>query len=216
VAMKDITMTTEVEAATKTLNSLMDQREQLLGRSARLTSDRQALAYAAHTGDAKAKERLRKLNEESITHNAELESLDAAIAEATQRLATVKDAEVQQADRAQAAQLRDKLAKFKELGEVLDDCFVDFKSAAIEMKQVVDEIHRLGCATPDDQLYEVNCDLAFKTAVQGTPFWSQDFPALRSHERKTFRSLVAAWASSIEANIERRLGEQSRTTEAAA
>ena len=61
----------------------------------------------------------------------------------------------------------------------------------------------------------MNCDLAFKTAVQGTPFWSQDFPAMRSHERKTFRSLVASWASSIEAHINARLGEPAKEEHAA-
>jgi hypothetical protein len=209
-------MTTEVETATKTLNDLMDTRDQLVGRSAKLVSDRQTVAYAAHTGDKGAKERLRKINDESMLHNAELESVDAAIVEATNRLAAAQRDEALAADRANALALRTQLEKFVTLGEVLDDCFVDFKSAAIELKQVVDEIHRLGCATPDNQLFKVNADLAFKTAVQGTPFWSQDFPTLRSHERKTFKSLVDNWAAQIERNITARLGtEQKQQTEAA-
>jgi hypothetical protein len=40
--------------------------------------------------------------------------------------------------------------------------------------------------------FKVNADLAFKTAVQGTPFWSQDFPALGHSQKKTFKSLVDA------------------------
>jgi hypothetical protein len=115
---------------------------------------------------------------------------------------------VQAADRANALALREKLAKFVELGLVLDDCFADFKSAAIEMKQVLDDIHNLGQATPTAQSFKVNCDLAFKTAVQGTPFWSQDFPVLGCGQKKTFGSLVKSWSANIEANIAARLGEK--------
>lgn len=208
-------MTTELEQATATLNDLLDQRDQLVGRIAKLTADRQGISYAAHTGNKDAKDRLRKLNDQTVINNIELETIDAAIAEANQRLDAAKSAEAQAAEVADAQALQVKLAKFKELGEVLDDCFVDFRTAALEMKQVVDDIHRLGCAIPDNQLYKVNCDLAFKTAVQGTPFWNQDFPAMRSHERKTFRSLVVSWGSSIEAHINAKLGEPAKEEHAA-
>jgi hypothetical protein len=123
---------------------------------------------------------------------------------------TAQVAEALASDKAQALQLREKLAKFVELGLVLDDCFADFKSAAVEMKAVVDDIHALGCATPDNQLFRVNCDLAFKTAVQGTPFWSHDFPAMSSTQRKTFGSLVKSWSAAIEANVAARLGEKKK------
>jgi hypothetical protein len=73
------------------------------------------------------------------------------------------------------------------------------------MKQVLDDIHNLGQQTPTAQTFEVNCDLAFKTAVQGTPFWSQDFPALGYGQKKTFRSLVESWSANIESNIAARL-----------
>jgi hypothetical protein len=57
-------------------------------------------------------------------------------------------------------------------------------------------------------MFKVNCDLAFKTAVQGTPFWSQDFPALGHGQKKTLKSLVDSWSANIEANIAARLGEK--------
>ena len=91
------------------------------------------------------------MNDQTVINNIELETIDAAIAEANQRLEAAKTAEAQAAEVADAQALQVKLAKFKELGEVLDDCFVDFRTAALEMKQVVDEIHRLGCAIPDNQ-----------------------------------------------------------------
>jgi hypothetical protein len=74
------------------------------------------------------------------------------------------------------------------------------------MKSVLDDIHNLGQPNPTAQQFTVNADLAFKTAIRGTPFWNQDFPALRDFEKKTFGSLVENWSANIEANIERRLG----------
>lgn len=200
-------MTETAEAATRIIAELEDKRETLIGRSAILRKEREALAYSAHVGDKGAKEKLRSVNDAEVTNNMELANVEFALTEANQRLDAAKTAEAQAAEIANAQALQVKLAKFRELGDVLDDCFVDFRTAALEMKAVVDEIHRLGCSIPDNQLYKVNADLAFKTAIQGTPFWSQDFPAMRSHERKTFRSLVQSWAGSIEAHINARLGD---------
>jgi hypothetical protein len=65
------------EHSTKALNDLLDPREQHIGHAAKLAADLQKISFSAHTGDAKARDRLRKLNDESILHNAELESVDA-------------------------------------------------------------------------------------------------------------------------------------------
>jgi hypothetical protein len=179
-----------------------------LGRTRLLTEQRKQLAYAANVGDKAAKAKLTAINTEVATHGSEIENVEFALMEARARLKAAQQAEAASTDKAKALQLREKLAKFVELGMVLDDCFADFKSAATEMKSVVDDIHKLSCATPDNQLFRVNCDLAFKTAVQGTPFWSHDFPAMSPANRKTFGSLVKSWSNAIEANIAARLGEK--------
>lgn len=203
-------MTTPIEQAEKDLRHLQDQRETLRGRTKALSVQRQQISHAAYTGNAKAKAQLDKLNAETTTMDLELENIGAAIAEAQSILGNAKVNEAQSADRAKALALRDKLAKFQELGAILDDCFADFKSAALEIKTVLDDIHQLGCDAPTSQLFKVNADLAFKTAVQGTPFWSQDFPALAPSQRKTFASLINAWSVAIAINIERRLGTDTK------
>jgi hypothetical protein len=203
-------MTKEIEKANRDLNSLEEQREALFSRARLLSKERDAIAFAALTaGDKKAKDRLREINLEDIGLTANLTSVEAALTVARANLANAKAAEAQAADKANALALREKLKKFVELGLILDDCFADFRSAAIEMKQVLDDIHNLGQVSPTAQMFRVNCDLAFKTAVQGTPFWSQDFPAMSPSQKKTFGSLVKSWSANIEANIERRLGENS-------
>jgi hypothetical protein len=203
-------MTTAIEKAERDLNNLEEQRETLFSRAKLLSKERDQIAFAALTaGDKKAKARLSEINAEDTGLAASIASVEAALAVARVNLETAKGAEAIASDKANALALRDKLAKFVELGLVLDDCFVDFRSASLEMIQVLSEIHTLGQAAPTVQQFKVNCDLAFKTAVQGTPFWSQDFPALGYGQKKTFKSLVEAWSTNIEANIAARLGEKS-------
>src|SRR6267142_4787874 len=137
----------KVEQAEKDIRDLEDQKENILGRSKALAQQRQQISHAAYTGNAKAKQALDKLNAETNLVDLELENIIAAIQEAHRILAAVKQAEAIAADRTNALALREKLKKFVELGLILDDCFADFKSAALEMKTVVDDIHALGCAT---------------------------------------------------------------------
>jgi hypothetical protein len=199
---------TEVETATKTLNDLMDTRDQLVGRSAKLVSDCQAVAYAAHTGDKGARERLRKINDESVLHNAELEGVDAAITEANARLAAAQRNEVRTADRTNAEQLRAKLSRFTELGLTLDDCITDFVGAANEMNAVLNDIHALGCPSPNAAQMRVLGTLAVKSFVMQIPWTSKEWEHLPPNQRKTFASLVAGWRDMIDSNIAARLGDQ--------
>jgi hypothetical protein len=200
-------MTANIEKAERDLNNLEEQRETLFSRAKLLSKERDQIAFAALTaGDKKAKDRLREISMEDISLSSNLASVEAALTVARQNLADAKAAEAQAADKANALALREKLKKFVELGLILDDCFTDFRTAAIEMKSVLDDIHNLGQVAPTAMQFKVNCDLAFKTAIQGTPFWSQDFPTLGHGQKKTFRSLVENWSANIEANIERRLG----------
>jgi hypothetical protein len=200
-------VTKAIEKANRDLASLEEQREAIFSRAKRLHKERDAIAFAALTAnDKQAKDRLREINLEDTSLGANLASVEAALVVARQNLSDAKAAEALAADRANALALREKLKRFVELGLILDDCFADFRTAAIEMKSVLDDIHNLGQVAPTAMQFKVNCDLAFKTAVQGTPFWSQDFPVLGHGQKKTFRSLVENWSANIEANIERRLG----------
>jgi chromosome segregation ATPase len=197
------------DKAAKTIASLEDQRELLLGRQNKLNAERQRIAYATHAeGDAKARSRLDKINLEFATFASELQSIDEAIREANARLNAARQTEAMAADRANAEQLLDKLKQFKEQGEILDDCFADFRSAAIEQKKLLDDIHALGQAAPTAQQYRVYCEIALKTAVQSTPFWSQDFPAMAPSQRKSFRDVCNAWVEPIMHRLNALLGDQ--------
>jgi hypothetical protein len=206
---------TEVELAEKTIREFEDQKAALHGRTRLLTEQRKTLAYAANSGDKAARGKLNALNSEVSNHRNEIENIEFALTEANVRLTAARAAEGQAADQANALALRDKLAKFRELGEVLDDCFADFKAAATEQKKILDDIHQLGQAAPTAQQYRVLCEIALKTAVQQTPFWSQDFPAMAPNQRKTFKSIVDAWCGNIEANIRAVIGDEKEKKNAA-
>jgi uncharacterized phage infection (PIP) family protein YhgE len=137
-------MSDDIEAATKTLNDLKDQRDQLVARTAKISADLQAISYAAHAShDKAAKEKLRKLNDERVLHNAEIESVDAAITEATSRLSTAERDGNLAADRANAEQLREKLATFKEIGGQIDDALWDAANGISEMIALLNSMHAL-------------------------------------------------------------------------
>ncbi len=184
------------------------KKDLLLGRTKLLSKQRQEVSHAAYTGNAKARQQLEKLNQETTAMGLELENIQAAIAEAQSILGAARADADRAAERAAAEQLRDKLKQFKELGEVLDDCFVDFRSAALEQKKLLDDIHALGQAAPTAQQYRVYCEIAFKTAVQQTPFWSQDFPAMAPNQRKSFREICNSWVEPIMHRINALLGDQ--------
>ena len=206
-------MTTEVETAT--LNDLLDQREQLIARSSKLASDRQAIAYAAHTGDKGAKERLRKINDETVLHNVELESVDAAIAEATKRLEAARRDEAVAADREQAEQLRARMMRLVELAAIVDDAFADVISASVEMKSLASELHTLGCNSPSHDQLRVISTIVAKSYMMQIPFCAREWEFIAPNQRRTMAVAAAGWQAQIENNIAQRLGEQPQTTEAA-
>jgi hypothetical protein len=199
----------QVEVATKILNELLDRRDEIVARSDRLAFDRRNLAYAAHAvgGDKSAQEKLRKVNDESITCNVALESLDAAIAEANERLTAARKLEAEAQDREQATQLRKLAERLTEICGVLDSCFEDFNSASTELKAIIDCVHQLGCSGPTAQSVAVNGKLAFQAALMTTIFYSKELPFLSPSERKTFSALATSWAGMIEQNAQGRLGE---------
>jgi hypothetical protein len=209
----------DVETATKTLNDLMDRKDELLARAGKLSTDRGKLAFAAHAGGNKdAKERLRRLNDDAVLCNCDLETIDAAIGEATSRLETARQAEALAADREAALQLRDKLSKFVELGLQADDALWDLAQSMNAMITALHELHQAGQAAPTSEQFRVNAVMAIKTMLQELPeTWVRDFEfsRLAPGQRKRFKDICAGWQAQIEQAIAVRLGEQPKTTEAA-
>jgi hypothetical protein len=194
-------MTNEVEAATKILATLEDERDGLIARMPQLAQARQAVAYAAKTGDKGAREKLARVNAEAVAHEFEIASVAAAICEAVARLNAARAGEASAKDRTDAEALRIKLSRFCELGMIMDDCITDFVGAANEMNTTLNDIHALGCPSPNAAQMRVLGTIAVKSFVMQIPWTAKEWEHLPPNQRKTFANLVTSWRDMIEQNI---------------
>jgi hypothetical protein len=138
-----------------------------------------------------------------------MKSIEAALIEAGARLNVARAGEALAADRAQALLLREKSARFKELGIDLDGACADVAQLLNEMIGVLDEIHSCGQAAPTSEQFRINATMALKTMLQSLPMhWTNDFEyqRLQPHQKKSFSALASGWADMIENNIVARIG----------
>ena len=97
---------TEIAKAEHILAGLQAKREAAVARGVVLGEERTTQAFAAHADDdAKARKRLDEINREASLHDSELRSLDAAIAEATKRVAAAQATEARQGERQRAREI---------------------------------------------------------------------------------------------------------------
>jgi multidrug resistance efflux pump len=144
-------MSEDFEQAEKTLVALRSKRDAVVAHGVGLGEERGKISFAAHTGDAAARKRLDKLNAEIALHDSELRSLDAAIAEATERVKQAQAAEHAKAERETAAELKAAVADLRVAGQTLDDALAVLVGAGGELHAAVDKIHALGCSHPHHQ-----------------------------------------------------------------
>jgi hypothetical protein len=204
-------MTTETEivaAAAKTVEILEDKRRALIQKATELAEERQRVSFAAHTGDQKARQRLNVINTETGTHASEMASIEAAIIEANARLNVARTGAALAVDRAAAVKLRHELARFVELGELIDDALADVVMCSAELDAVLSNIHALGCPAPAASIVRVNAALAIKTAVMNIGWTAREWEFLAPNQRKSFKAIVSGWAGQVENNIAARLGEK--------
>jgi hypothetical protein len=205
-----MTTDTEVAKAEATITTLEDKRKHLNQRAVELADERNKIAFGAHVeGDAKARKRLDAINIELATMASEQSSVDAALAEANNRLAIAKQAEASTADRTNAEVLRAKLARFVELGLIVDDAVWDVATSIKEMVALLTDIHALGQPAPTSEQFRVNGTMALKSMLQELPqLWVKDFDfaLLAPNQKKQFKTLVEGWQAMIENNINARLG----------
>jgi hypothetical protein len=80
--MEDTMQKQTPEQARKIVGDLATQRDELEARKIILGQERDAVAFAAHTGNDKARTSLTRVNRELMETDYEIDSLTAAIAEA--------------------------------------------------------------------------------------------------------------------------------------
>jgi hypothetical protein len=202
-------MTTEIEKAEATLAKLEDHRRHLIQKATELDAERQKIAFSAHTGDQKARQRLDRINAETASHQSELLSIDAAITEAQSRVEAAHRQAAIEADREQARKLVQELEAFEACGDKLDELIGDFVKYSFALERTVSEINALGCPSPSHAQLDALGARALLTALNKTP-WAREFSPLPPNERRTFASLIEAWSPQIRSNIDGRLGRNNK------
>jgi hypothetical protein len=134
-----------VAQARETLAGLERKHADALARQTMIAHDRRKIGFDAHTGDKAARAQLDNLNREAVTLAAELDSLAAAVAEASDRL-TRAEAEVAQAQAAaRAAHVRDELVPaFIEAGKLCAEGLDVFTANYARCLNLAAEIARRG------------------------------------------------------------------------
>jgi hypothetical protein len=199
---KDITAA--IEKAERDLNNIEEQREALFSRAKLLSKQREAVAFAAHTGDKAAKARLADINLEDISLGSNIASVEAALIVARANLATAKAAEASAADREKVKQIAVLNAKLKEELDNADDAVADAIGSVLSARAVLMEMHTLGLSSPTDQLFRINSVAAIKSALQKLPQpWINDFEfsRLAPSQQKEFKLLANAWCDQIAARL---------------
>lgn len=198
----------DIQTAEKTLAQLVDKKERATARGIALADERQGFAFAAHTGDRDARSKLDKINAEAVLHASEIESINAAIAEAQTRLAKAQQAAAVAMDKASARKLKAALDDFTKLGAVLDAALTTFVEASSQLHAALNTIHACGSASPSHQQVDTLGRHCLLTAL-GQTIWARDFERLAPNQRRSFKTLIGEWTTNIERNAAApRIGEE--------
>jgi hypothetical protein len=196
--------TNSVVAAERTLATLQAKRAAVVVHADDLAAERAAIAYATHAiGDGKSRARLDVIHQESASVTGELQSLDAAIAEADKRLSAAREHEAKAADKAAAQELLKELTRFRAIGTQLDAALAAVATNGAELHASLGKIHALGSQFPTSQQLDSLGTRCLLTAIAATPF-RRNFETIAPRERRSFSDLIATWATTIEGRIAQR------------
>ena len=206
---------TEIEKAEEILANLQAKQRGLASKAVELADERQRISFAAHAnGDTKARKRLDEITAATVARQSEMASIEAAISEGEKRLAAAKAAADREADRQQAKQLEQEVQCFAALCVKLDASFRDIVKYSGALKETLDSMHRLGSAAPSSAQLDSLGGRACLSALRLT-MWSRSFESVPPLSRCSFVSLADQWLPNIRRDIERRMGDEQKTTEAA-
>ncbi len=184
-----------IDQAERTRAELVKRLETLRADRAANEERRAALAFDAETGDAAAKRSIAELTKAAAALDVDVQTVEAAIAEAARRVRAAADASRRQAERDKARQARAILARLAHRFAAID---AGLRQAADNLRAVQSDFRSLGAfgaAVPNGKLIEVNSRSAVYAALAGLGL---DVPPIAPAARHSFESLGAGWLASIE------------------
>jgi chromosome segregation ATPase len=197
-----------VGVAERVLAELEAKRQQCQRQGVELADARAHIALKAHTGDAEARQRLDQINTTLSQHASELASLDDALRAAGEQVAAARRAAAVVADRAKAKRLRVAVSKFLARGRDLDDLLRELVEAGEALSDSLREVHALQEQPfPTSEQLRVLGELSLRAAIAQTP-WRNVCEIVAPGQRRSFRTLIETWASTLENSIKLRLGEK--------
>lgn len=199
----------DLEKAQATVAELMRKRDKAVELWKNMTAERSAISFAAIAeGDKDAKKRLDQINSDGVKINAELESIDAAIGVARERVEQAKRDEQRGEDRDRALKLRDELKVFVKLGEQMDHHLQAFAALADQAKTSTQRIHALGHGAPNWSQFETFGAMAVNAVLMFTPWKREVAQHLAPRDRRTFTQLFQGWAAGAERAVAAILDEE--------
>ena len=205
-----------VADAEHTIVALEEKQAALNQQREAADAERSRIAFAAHAqSDPEASRQLAALTEQALRRDREAGDIIAALATAHHRLQQARQAEAKAAEVAQAKELRAAVREFVDAGARVDHALGLLARDGRALTDALRKVHALGCAFPSGEQLDSLGHICLRSSIMQTP-WVRSVETVAPGQRRSFRSLVEGWASNIEQNnIRPRLGEQTKTTEAA-
>jgi hypothetical protein len=209
----------DIEQAEHVLNNLRQKREAIVARGRELSDERSAIALDAHCGNAKASKRLMEVNAALALHTSEVESIDAALKAAGEKLAAAEHAAATAEARRRAEEMRKVVSELAPVFEYVDKHFKAAVDGLLAIESGFAQLRELGIKHPDDALVRLNVVACINTWGMRMPrnWYSELRDGMRflaPHERKTFDAYWKAIEPMLQNTIRQRLGEE-QPTEAA-
>ncbi len=184
-----------IKQAERTHADLAKRLETLRADRAANEERRAALAFEAETGDAAAKRSISELTKAAAALDVDVQTVEAAIAEAARRVRAAAEASSRQAERDKARKARAVSARLAGRGAALEAGLNQVREAYRAFQDDLRELAALGAPAPSAALVDVNSRRALDAALDGLHVKARPVPPL---ERHGFSELCAGWAQPSE------------------
>jgi hypothetical protein len=195
--MNSDTCAASIIAAEEVIGKLTAKKAAVLKRVDEIATERAARSYdALAQDDAAAKKALATLSNESLGLDHQIESLDAALAEAATRLEKAQRAELECQNRENATRARSNFKRLGASGVQIAEHLLAASMLIDDAKRLTDDNHSLGYAHPNWQLFQVNLERAVSTWIMTLPLRrGYEHRFLSPRERTDIGRLFAEWSA---------------------
>jgi predicted nucleic acid-binding Zn-ribbon protein len=198
---KDLVLDPEVANAAappydQVVAKLEDKLSQARARQTAISGERKTISLAAHMGSANERARLDQLNQEGAILSGEIESLEAAIADAQAWIANAEAAAAIEAERQKRQEVVQLAGELRGHAEKIDSLWRKSIEEYLVLQLKLNEVAQSGVGRPSRHQVQAACRRALISAFIRTPL---QLELLAPGERHTVAQLVATWARNVEA-----------------